>query len=107
MTRFLLLLTALFLSINFQAQQTNLSDYSYVIVPDQFDFLKSKDQFQLNSMTKFYFEKSGFNAYLADSAPNANRCDGLYANVEELKTLFCQDIAKQRLWRNPSTHHVY
>lgn len=88
MTRFLLVAITLFLSANVGAQHSNLSDYSFVIVPEQFDFQKRKDQFQLNSMTKFYFEKSGFNAYLADSAPNANRCDGLYANVEELKTLF-------------------
>ena len=38
MTRFFLLVTALFLSINLHAQQTNLNDYSYVIIPDQFDF---------------------------------------------------------------------
>ncbi|WP_052671272.1 hypothetical protein [Aequorivita vladivostokensis] len=88
MTRFLLLSLALIFSVGAAAQNTNLSDYSYVVVPEQFDFSKSKDQYQLNSMAKFYFEKSGFNAYLADSAPNANRCDGLYANVEELKTLF-------------------
>ena len=83
MTRFLLLVTALFLSINLYAQQTNLNDYSYVIVPDQFDFLKSKDQFQLNSMTKFYFEKSGFNAYLADSAPNATTMKFIEAKKEK------------------------
>lgn len=88
MTRFLLLSLALIFSVGAAAQNTNLSDYSYVVVPEQFDLSKSKDQYQLNSMAKFYFEKSGFNAYLADSAPNANRCDGLYANVEELKTLF-------------------
>ncbi len=88
MTRFLLLSLALIFSVGAAAQNPNLTDYSYVVVPEQFDFSKSKDQYQLNSMAKFYFEKSGFNAYLADSAPNANRCDGLYANVEELKTLF-------------------
>ncbi|MBK5214616.1 MAG: hypothetical protein JJE55_13255 [Flavobacteriaceae bacterium] len=88
MTRFLLLSISLLLATNAISQKTSLSDYSYIVVPDQFDFLKGKDQFQMNSMTKFYFEKNGFNAYMADSAPNANRCDGLYANVEELKTLF-------------------
>src|SRR5690606_22772405 len=59
-----------------------------VVVPERFEFLKTKDRYQINSMMKFYFEKSGFNAYLADSAPNANRCDGLYADLEELKALF-------------------
>lgn len=88
MTRFLLLSISLFLATNAISQNTNLSEYSYVIVPEQYDFLKDKDQYQLNSMSKFYFEKSGFNAYLADSAPNANRCDGLYASVEELQSVF-------------------
>jgi len=87
MTRFLLLSISLFLATNAISQNTNLSDYSFVVIPEQFDFLKGRDQFQVNSMAKFYFEKSGFNAYLADSAPNANRCDGLYANVEELKSI--------------------
>jgi len=88
MTRFLLLSIALFLSANVNSQNTNLSEYSYVIVPEQFDFLKQRDQFQMNSMAKFYFEKNGFNSYLADSAPNANRCEGLFADVEELTTVF-------------------
>ena len=88
MTRFLLLAVALFLSTNVEAQNPNLNDYSYVVVPEQFDFLNQKDKYQLNSMTKYYFEKSGFNAYLADESPNANRCDGLYVNVEELSSIF-------------------
>lgn len=88
MTRFLLLSIALFLATTVISQNTNLSEYSYVIVPEQFDFLKDKDQYQMNSMAKFYFEKSGFHAYMANSAPNANRCEGLYANVEELQSVF-------------------
>ncbi|MGO3184195.1 MAG: hypothetical protein ACTIJ9_15320 [Aequorivita sp.] len=86
MTRFLLLSLALLLSTSAISQKTNLSDYSYVVIPEQFEFLTAKDQYQVNSMAKFYFEKSGFNAYLADSAPNAKRCDGLFADVVELKT---------------------
>ncbi len=87
MTRLLLFFISLFFAANAISQNSNLSDYSYVIVPNQFDFLKEKDQYQMNSMSKFYFEKNGFNAYFAEDAPNANRCDGLYANVEELKTI--------------------
>jgi len=88
MKLYLLLVFALLLKINVNSQNTNLSDYSYVVVPEQFEFLNEKDKFQLNSMSKFYFEKSGFNAYMSDSVPNFNRCEGLYANVEELKSLF-------------------
>lgn len=87
MIRFLLLSLSLLLATTAGAQNTNLSDYSYVVVPEQFEFLNTQDQYKMNSMAKFYLEKSGFNAYLADSAPNANRCDGLYANVEELRTI--------------------
>lgn len=87
MTRFLLLSFTFLLTTSLFSQNTNLSDYSFVVVPEQFDFLKEKDKYQINSMTKFYFEKNGFNAYMEDSAPNANRCDGLYADVEELKTI--------------------
>ncbi|HLW33197.1 MAG TPA: hypothetical protein VKX40_13115 [Aequorivita sp.] len=86
MTRFLPFLISFFFSLTLLAQNKNLGDYSYVVVPDQFEFLKGNDQYQLNSMAKFYFEKSGFNAFLGSEAPNANRCDGLYANVEQLRS---------------------
>lgn len=87
MKRILVFFTVLVLGGAGLAQNTNLNDYSYVVVPEQFDFQNGKNQFQLNSMAKFYFEKNGFNAYLANVAPNANRCDGLYADVEELWTI--------------------
>ncbi len=88
MTRFFLLAVVFLLTANLSAQNTNLSEYSYVVVPEQFDFLKAKDQYKLNSMTQFYFEKNGFNSFLVGDTPNADRCEGLYANVEELKTVF-------------------
>ncbi len=88
MTRIIMLAVAFLLTANLSAQDTNLSNYSYVVIPEQFDFLKSKDEYKLNSMTQFYFEKNGFNSFLAGETPNADRCDGLYADVEELKTVF-------------------
>jgi|SRR5690606_24825329 len=87
MTRFLLLSFSFLLAGNLFSQNTNLNDYSYVVVPEQFDFLKEDDKYQMNSMAKFYFEKNGFNAFMANAAPNTDRCDGLYANVEKLRTL--------------------
>ncbi len=62
--------------------QKSLSDYSYVIVPEKFDFVKEKDKYQLNSLTKFLFNKHGFNAYFENEAPNLKRCEGLYADVQ-------------------------
>ena len=61
--------------------QQSLNDYSYVVVPEQYDFVTGKDRYQLNSMTKFYLNKHGFNAFLYSEVPNVMKCDGLYADV--------------------------
>lgn len=74
-------------SVSFSAKaQQNMSDYSFVVIPEQFDFLNEKDKYSLNSMTQFYFEKYGFHAFLANKVPNVKRCDGLYAEVVETKS---------------------
>ncbi|MDG5492486.1 hypothetical protein [Psychroserpens sp. SPM9] len=40
--------------------QEKINNYKYIIVPNQFDFQKSEDQYQLNSLTKFLFNKYGY-----------------------------------------------
>ncbi len=63
--------------------QKSLSDYSYVIVSEQFEFQKEKDKYELNSLTKFLFNKYGFHAYFDREVPsNVNRCDGLWVEAE-------------------------
>jgi len=64
------------------AQTEDLQDYDYVVVPNRFDFLFEDDQYDLNSLTVFLFNKYGFNAYLESDLPNVVRCEGLYAYVE-------------------------
>jgi len=76
----LVLLFSLFV-ITTTIAQKSLEDYKYVIVPNQFDFVSGKDTYQLNSMTKFYLNKQGFNAYFNDEAPNLPNCEGLFADV--------------------------
>ena len=61
--------------------QKTASDYSYVVVPELFSFLHHEDQYQLNSLTKFLFNKNGFNAFFSSELPNVKRCDGLEAEV--------------------------
>jgi hypothetical protein len=63
--------------------QSDLSEYSYIVIPEKYEFLFEEDQHQLNSMTKFLFNKYGFNAFFPNELPNVRRCDGLWANVEE------------------------
>ena len=53
---FCLFFTASLLSFS----QTSINDFKYVSVPESYSFLKSKDQYQLNSLTIFLFEKNNF-----------------------------------------------
>lgn len=86
MKKYCFYLMVLFVSLS-AFSQNKLNDYSYVIVPDQFEFLNEKNKYQLNSITEFLFNKHGFNAFLSDEIPNANRCDGLYANVVKERSI--------------------
>jgi len=80
------LLLAIFWGSSMISQSVN--DYKYVIIPEKFDILKEKDQYQMNSLTTFLFKKYGFDAYLAksDNLPldyTRNGCNALYADVVE------------------------
>lgn len=65
--------------------QTNLNDYKYIIVPKKFDFLKKENQYLLNSLNKFLFDKNGFNTLVeGETYPEdfkRNRCLGLRSDV--------------------------
>jgi len=72
--------------------QSNLNVYKYVIVPKKFDFQKSEDKYQLNSLTKFLFNKEGFTTLL-DSGKTPqdmydDPCLALRANVKDLSNMF-------------------
>ncbi len=89
--------------------QSKLNNYSYVIVPERYDFLSEKDEFQLNSITKFLLNKYGFNAYFEDELPKIiSRCDGLKVSVEndggfiytKLAVIF-KDCDGNEIYRSP------
>ncbi|WP_027138474.1 hypothetical protein [Gaetbulibacter saemankumensis] len=90
-TKIFSLLLTLFITIN-GFSQVNLNKYKYVIIPKKFDFLKEKDQYQLNSLTKFLFEKYGFEALMeGEKYPEdliRNRCLGLKSDVNKDSGLF-------------------
>ena len=67
---------------NLSLAQKRLSDYSFVVVPDKFEFLSKANQYQLNDMTKYYLAKNGFNAFYFSELPSVDNCDGLWADVE-------------------------
>ena len=80
--KFLVVCAFLFCFISEAFSQKTLSDYSFVVVPEKFDFVNEADKYQLNSLTKFLFNKHGFNAFFNRELPDVRRCDGLWAEVE-------------------------
>lgn len=72
--------------------QANLNNYKYVIVPNKYDFLKEADQYQLNSLTEFLFNKYGFQTLMEGSNyPEdviRNRCLALKSNVVKDSGMF-------------------
>jgi hypothetical protein len=71
--------------INGLVAQNTINQYQYVIVPAQFSFLKSKDEYKLNTLTKLLLEKYGFKSFLdSEDLPQEivdSNCDKLYADV--------------------------
>jgi len=76
--------------------QGSINGYKYINVPSKFDFLKSKDKYQLNSLTKFLFKKEGF-IVVSESEKVAqelynNPCLGLKANVSNHSNMFSTKV---------------
>ena len=69
--------------------QKDINNYKYILVPKKFDFLKGEDKYQLNSLTKFLFNKYGLEAYFGDDdLPEdlkENRCLALTSEVSDEK----------------------
>ncbi|KAA1245701.1 hypothetical protein [Aquimarina sp. RZ0] len=89
--RILFLCISVFSSISFYGKK-NVNDYKYVIVPERYGFLKKNDEYQLNSLSKFLFNKYGFQAFIqGEELPEDlinNGCLGLRAEVKKNSGLF-------------------
>jgi hypothetical protein len=88
----IVLLLVLFI-YSFSFAQDN---YKYVIVPKKFDFFKEENKYNLNAITKSFFENEGFTViYDTEEFPSelaANRCSGLYLNVLEKSNMLYTKI---------------
>lgn len=80
----LLLVFLIFVSL-FANAQKSINNYKYIIVTNKFDFLNKPNQHQTSALTKFLFEKNGFNVLLDNEVfpedLNRDRCLGLTAKV--------------------------
>ena len=81
---------AFFFSFNAFSQEEEINvevidNYKYIVVPLKYEFLSDVDQYQINSLTKFLFNKYGYTAFLEnDPFPDdlrSNRCLALTADV--------------------------
>lgn len=88
----LVLLFVLF-ACSFSYAQEN---YKYVVVPKKFSFFKEENKYNLNAITKSFFEKEGFEVYYdTDSFPKElaeNRCLALFVNALESNNMFVTKI---------------
>ena len=83
---------AFIVGLSFTTFGQDLNSYKYVVVPERFDFLKESNQYQLNELTKFLFEKYGFTAFLSNEEKpldwNSNPCNILHAVILPESGLF-------------------
>jgi len=81
----------LFLATSISYSQS-LNNYKYAIVSSKFDFLKEKDQYRLNTLTKLLMEKYGFIAYfdndILPSEVAESDCKKVFVEVKSNGNLF-------------------
>lgn len=72
------------------AQEIN--NYKYVIIPETFEFTGEVDEYQLNSLTNFLFDKYGYNALMkTENKPDdlyKDPCLGLQTRLEDNSGIF-------------------
>ena len=87
-----ILLLLAFITLTSVTAQSSLNDYKYVVIPKQFDFLNEADEFRLNSLTQFLFEKYNFETLMeGETMPSdyaKNNCLGLKADVLKNSSMF-------------------
>ena len=73
-------------------QEKKVNNYKFIVVPDQFNFLKQKDEYKTSSLTKFLLKKNGFTVVLnSEQYPKDlidNPCSGLKALVLDKSSMF-------------------
>lgn len=90
-----LFIVLLFVSFSGFGQHT-LNHYKYVLVPEKFNFLKEKNQYDLNMQAMSLLENKGFLVYYDNSQlPSAianNRCQALFLELLEKNSMFSTNL---------------
>ncbi|WP_456441170.1 hypothetical protein [Psychroserpens sp.] len=103
---FLILSLSFLFSFNASSQDEKINvnainNYKYIVIPLKYELLNKADQYQINSLTKFLFNKYGYSAFLEnDTFPedlSTNRCLALKAELVKAKGGFLSTRLKINL----------
>ena len=75
----------------FSGAQSDLNAYKYIIIPEKYSFQRFDDQYQLNSLTEFLFNKEGFTTLVDGKRPNDlydNPCLGVTVDLLNNSSMF-------------------
>ena len=76
--------------------QNQVNNYKYILIPEKYGFLNEEDAYQLNSLTKFLFNKYGFTALIeGEELPQdlrENGCLALRTDLVRNSSLFLTKI---------------
>ena len=82
----------LFLLSSFVGIAQNLNEYKYAILPSKFAFSKEENAHNLNTLSKMYLQKYGFETYFHnEAAPDEfilSYCNKIFVDVTENSTIF-------------------
>jgi len=99
MKKIIIIITIFFTTFSFS--QSKLNNYKYILVPNQFEFQRSPDIHQINSLTKFLFNKAGFTTFLTnESFPEdlaKNRCKALTTRIINNPNIFSTRVTIELL----------
>ena len=74
----------------------DLNNYKYALVPAKFSFSKQADDYRLNTLTKMFMEKYGFESYLdSEILPSefaSDNCNKVYVDVVENNSMMMTKI---------------
>ena len=86
----------LFLFVSIIYAQNNLNAYQYIIIPKKYEGFKEENKYQLNSLTKFLFEKYGFETLLEEGTyPDdlaKNTCLAVTAKLKDNSKMFSTKV---------------
>ena len=89
-------ITLLLLIVTSISFAQDLNQYKYVLVPAKFSFLKEKNQYNLNLLSKMYMQQFGFETFFdTDEVPKdflENNCNKIYFDVLEDNNMFATKL---------------